>query len=123
MLREGYSRLKLGVIGRISRTTNRFLQSTPQAREITEKPEKFVVVFDVPEVSKDEINVSYRGGRVSLWLSRDSTALQHRVSQTDALEGEASLPADANVDPDAATAILQENGSVIVELPKRSTNN
>ncbi len=123
MLREGYSRLKLGVVGRISETTRRFLHSTPEAKEISEESEKFIVVFDVPDVSKENINVSYRGGRVSVWLARESSAHHRRVSSRDGLEGEASLPANSDVDPEAATAILQDDGSVRVELPKRSCNN
>lgn len=123
MIREGYLRLKLGVFGRLLETKSRVLQSTPQAREVIENSGEFVVVFDVPEVSKEDINVSYKGGRVSLWLARESDAHHHRVSRRDGLEGEASLPADANVDPEAGTAILKENGSVVVELPKRTKNN
>jgi HSP20 family molecular chaperone IbpA len=120
MLREEYSQLKIGVFGRISETTRWFLDSTPQAREITEEPDKFVVVFDVPDVSKEDIHVSYRGGEISLWLARDSGSRKAKISRGEPLEGKASLPANANVDPDAATAIVQGNGSVVVELPKRT---
>lgn len=124
MIRDGYSRLKLGIFERITETTSRLRESTPIANDIIEKPEKYVVVFDAPGAKREDIQVTYKGGRVLLRITRDQEEYPdhyHRYSGRRAvLEGEASLPADANVDPDVATATLQENGSLTVSLPKRS---
>ncbi len=34
------------------------------------------------------------------------------------LDGEAELPSDAVVEPDAGTATLSENGTIRIEIPK-----
>ena len=90
--------------------------------DILESESAYLVVFDAPGSEPDDIQVRYLSGSVRIRIERfrefrDGYEMRFPGRGMD-LDGEAELPADAIVDPDAGTARLTENGTLRIEIPK-----
>jgi len=92
--------------------------------DILENERNYRVVFDAPGAEPDDIQVRYLDGNVRIQIDRfrefhEGYDLQF-PGRGLSLSGEAELPADAVVNPDAGTARLSETGTLSVEIPKAS---
>lgn len=90
--------------------------------DILEGDHSYLVVFDSPGVGIDDVQVRYVDGGVRIRIDRfrefhDGFEMRF-PGRGMALSGEATLPEDAVVDPDAATARLTDVGTLNVEIPK-----
>ena len=90
--------------------------------DILESESAYLVVFDAPGSEPDDIQVRYLSGSVRIRIERfrefrDGYDMRFPGRGME-LDGEAELPADAIVDPDAGTARLTENGTLRIEIPK-----
>lgn len=104
------------------RMIGRVQEERPLASDLLESDEAYLVVFDAPGVEAADVQVRYEAGTVHVRLDR------YREAEPDyevrfpgrglTLSGRRSLPADAAVDPDAATATLKANGTLEVRVPK-----
>ncbi|WP_254762916.1 Hsp20/alpha crystallin family protein [Natrinema marinum] len=92
--------------------------------DILEDDNTYRVVFDAPGAEPDDVQVRYLEGTVRIRIDRFRQFHEgHEMrfpGRGMALSGEAELPADAVVDPDAGTAKLSETGTLAVEIPKDS---
>lgn len=93
--------------------------------DILESETAYLVVFDAPGTDPDDIEVRYLSGSVKIRIERyrefrDRYDLRFPGRGLQ-LEGEADLPADAVVDPDAGAARLTEHGTLRIEIPKDET--
>ncbi|WP_049900843.1 Hsp20/alpha crystallin family protein [Natrinema sp. J7-1] len=90
--------------------------------DILENDTSYRVVFDAPGAEPDDVQVRYLDGTVKIRIDRFRQfheGYERRFpGRGMSLTGEAELPPDAVVDPDAGTARLSETGTVSVELPK-----
>ena len=92
--------------------------------DVLENDSTYLVVFDAPGTEPDDVQVRYLEGRVKIRLERfrqfrDRYEMRF-PGRGMTLEGEAELPADAAVDPDAGTARLSKTGTLCIEIPKET---
>jgi len=90
--------------------------------DVLEDDTSYLVVFDAPGTEPEDVQVRYLQGRVKIRLERfrqfrDRFEMRF-PGRGMTLDGEAELPADAAVDPDAGTARLSETGTLRIEIPK-----
>ncbi len=109
-------------IGRVNSYTQR-KRSLPA--DILENDTSYLVVFDAPGAEAEELQVRYLDGTVNVQVGRfrqfhDGFRMRF-PGRSMSLEGEAELPDDAIVEPDAGTARLTEVGTLNVEIPKDET--
>lgn len=92
--------------------------------DILENDTAYRVVFDAPGAESDDVQVRYLDGTVRIQIDRFRQFREGYEMQFPgrgmSLSGDADLPADAVVDPDAGTARLSETGTLSVEIPKAS---
>ncbi|WP_293026779.1 Hsp20/alpha crystallin family protein [Natronococcus sp.] len=108
----------------IGRANGRVQRHRPLAVDVLENETGYLVVFDAPGAGPDDIQVRYLEGTVTVKIDRfrqfhDGYEMRFPGRGME-LEGEAELPGDALVEPDAGTATLSESGALRIEIPKRS---
>ncbi|SFB72961.1 Hsp20/alpha crystallin family protein [Halobiforma haloterrestris] len=90
--------------------------------DVLEDDTSYLVVFDAPGAEPDDVQVRYLGGNVRIRIERFRQYRERFEMRFPGrgmeLGGEAELPPDAIVDPDAGTATLTETGTLSVEIPK-----
>ncbi|GGL32458.1 heat-shock protein Hsp20 [Halarchaeum grantii] len=110
------------VLKRVGRAASRLQARTPLAVDVLESDAEYLVVFDAPGAEERDVDVEVSDAavRVSLDRFRDyregfETVLPGRALS---LDGRAELPRDAIVDPEAARARLNDDGTLYVFVPK-----
>jgi HSP20 family molecular chaperone IbpA len=92
--------------------------------DVLENETSYRIVFDAPGAEPDDVQVRYLEGNVRIRIDRFRQFHEGYEMRFPgrgmSLNGEAELPSDAVVDPDAGTATLSETGTLNVEIPKRS---
>lgn len=92
--------------------------------DVLENDTAYRVVFDAPGAEPDDVHVRYLEGSVTVRIDRFRQFREGYEMRFPgrgmSLSGDAELPTDAVVDPDAGTARLSETGRLSVEIPKRS---
>ncbi|MGQ3411659.1 Hsp20/alpha crystallin family protein [Natrinema sp. LN54] len=92
--------------------------------DILENDTSYRIVFDAPGAEPDDVQVRYLEGNIKIRIDRFRQFHEGYEMRFPgrgmSLNGEAELPTDAVVDPDAGTARLSETGTLSVELPKDS---
>ncbi|GAB3018967.1 Hsp20/alpha crystallin family protein [Natronobiforma cellulositropha] len=90
--------------------------------DVLESDDGYLVVFDAPGVTTEDIQVRYLDGNVKVQIDRFRPFYEGFEmtfpGRGMALGGDVDLPADALVDPDAATARLTDVGTLNIEIPK-----
>lgn len=108
----------------IGRASSQVQNNRPLEVDVCEDDDSYLLVFDAPGAEKDDVQVRYLGGTVKLRIDRFRTFREgfdmRFPGRSMSLDGEAALPDDAVVDPDAATATLTEAGTLEIEIPKES---
>ena len=110
------------LVGRAGRLSGRAQERHPLPNDLLESDEAYLVVFDAPDVDIDDVQVRFADGTVHVRIDRTR---EHREGfemrfpgRGLSLDGSVTLPAEATVDPDAASASLTAEGTLEVELPK-----
>ncbi len=92
--------------------------------DVLENDHSYLVVFDAPGAEPDDVQVRYLEGTVRIQIDRFRQFHEGYEMRFPGrgmeLDGEAELPNDAVVAPDAGTARLSESGTLDIEIPKRS---
>lgn len=109
----------------IGRANGRVQTHRPLPVDLLEDETTYLVVFDAPGAEPDDIQVRYLEGTVKIRIDRfrqfhDGYEMRFPGRGME-LEGEAELPGDAVVEPDAGTAKLTESGALRIEIPKASS--
>lgn len=161
MLREFTEQMENLVFEGVGRTTS-FLQEHQQlSGDLLESDEAYLVVFDAPGVTSEDIDVRFTDNTVQLRIERepetygaegksereqatagDGSKREHSDREDDqsksimedetyemrlagrgrSLSGSVSLPTDAVVETEQASANLTEVGTLHVTLPKSESN-
>lgn len=104
------------------RLLGRAQEHRPLPADLLESGDAYLVVFDAPGVEPADVQVRFEGGAVVVRLDRFrefAEGFEMRFPGRGlTLEGRKRLPADAAVDPEAATATLRENGTLEVRFPR-----
>ncbi len=122
MIREVGEAVGETVVDSVGRLVGRTQERRPLDSDLLESPDAYLVVFDAPGVSAEDVQVRYEDGAIHVRLDR----YREREADFDmrfpgrglTLSGRRSLPADAVVEPEAATASLRSNGTLEVRVPR-----
>lgn len=108
----------------IGRASSQFQKNRPLPVDVLEDDDSYLVVFDAPGIEKEDVQVRYIDGTVKVRVDRFREfreGFEMRFpGRSMALDGEAELPNDAVVTPDAGTARLTEYGTLNIEIPKEA---
>ncbi len=94
----------------------------PLSYDLLESEDAYLVVFDAPGVSGEDVQVKFLDHTVEVRLDRyrdfyDGFEMMF-PGRGLTLSGSADLPRDADVTPHGANATLTRNGTLQVEIPK-----
>jgi HSP20 family molecular chaperone IbpA len=106
----------------LGRAAGRVQENKPLPADLLESEDAYLVVFDAPGAVASDLQVRYVEDRVEVRLDRfrafyDEFEMRY-PGRGLALDGSVTLPEDAVVDPDAATATLKKDGTLHVRVPK-----
>jgi HSP20 family molecular chaperone IbpA len=110
------------VLENVGRVLGRAQERTPLPVDLLESDEAYLAVFDAPGASGRDVQVQYNDGAIEVRIDRfrgfhEGFEMRY-PGRGLALDGHVALPHGADVDPDAATATLRENGTLEVRVPK-----
>ena len=106
----------------LGRAAGRVQENKPLPADLLESEDAYLVVFDAPGATASDLQVRYVEDRVEVRLDRfrefyDDYEMRY-PGRGLALDGSVTLPEDAVVDPDAASATLKHDGTLQVSMPK-----
>jgi HSP20 family molecular chaperone IbpA len=106
----------------IGRAAGQIQENTRLQADLLESDDAYLVVFDTPGANASDLQVRYIDDRIEVQLDRfrpfyDDYELRF-PGRGLALDGSITLPEDANIDPEAASATLTSNGTLQVRVPK-----
>jgi len=110
------------ILGNLGRAAGRVQENKPLPADLLESDDAYLVVFDAPGATASDLQVRYIDDRVEVRLDRfrafyDDYEMTY-PGRGLALDGSVTLPDDAVVDAEAASATLQQDGTLHVEIPK-----
>ena len=113
------------VVERVGRAMSRAQERTPLPVDLLESEDAYLAVFDAPGTQTTGVQVQYDAGAVEVRIDRfrgfhEGFEMRY-PGRGLSLDGRVELPNDARVDAEAATATLQDNGTLHVRVPKRET--
>ncbi|WP_324756778.1 Hsp20/alpha crystallin family protein [Haloarcula sp. GH36] len=125
MIRELGETLENAVFENVGRASSRVQERKPLPADLLESDDAYLVVFDAPGATASDVQVRYVDDRVEVRIDRfrdfhdgfDMLFPGRGLS----LDGSLTLPADAVVDAEAATATLKADGTLQVTVPKVET--
>jgi HSP20 family molecular chaperone IbpA len=110
------------VLERVGRGVSRVQERRPLAYDLLESDDAYLVVFDAPGVTRSDLQVRFLDGEVQVRIDRFRDFYEGFEMRFPgrglSLDGSATLPDDAAVDADDATATLAGNGTLRVTIPK-----
>jgi len=114
------------VMERVGRAMGRAQERTPLPVDLLESDDAYLAVFDAPGAQSTDVQVQYVDGAVEVRIDRfrgfhEGFEMRY-PGRGLALDGRVELPEDAHVDAAAASATLQNNGTLSVEVPKRDVS-
>lgn len=113
------------VLEGIGRAVSRVQETRPLDADLLESDDAYLVLLDAPGATASDIQVRYRKGNVLVRIDRFREyheGFEMRFPGRGlSLDARVPLPQDAIVDADHATASLQNDGTLSIELPKRQT--
>jgi HSP20 family molecular chaperone IbpA len=114
------------VMERVGRAMGRAQERTPLPVDLLESDDAYLAVFDAPGATSTDVQVQYVDGAVEVRIDRfrgfhEGFEMRY-PGRGLSLDGRVELPADAHVDAEAASATLQDNGTLSVEVPKREVS-
>lgn len=110
----------------LGRAAGRFQENKPLPADVLESDDAFLVVFDAPGVTASDVQVRYADERVEIRIDRfrqfyDEFEMVY-PGRGLSLEGSVRLPDHAEVDTEAASATLKDDGTLKVRIPKREVS-
>lgn len=121
-LRDVHSSIRTALYRQVGQAKSRVQEHRSLPVDVLESEEHYLVVFDAPGIESEDVQVRYVDGDVRIRVDRFREYREGYEMRFPgrgmALGGDAELPADALVDPDAATARLTDVGTLNVEIPK-----
>ena len=113
------------VFGTLGRVMARTQEKRGLPVDLLESDDAFLAIFDAPGAHSSDVQVRFEDGTVVVQCDRFRSAREgYEMTYPGrglALDGEATLPEDATVDPTGGTAVLKDDGTLHVRLPKVET--
>lgn len=112
------------VLERMGRVAGRMQEESPLPADLLESDDEYLIVFDAPGTTASDVQVRFVDHSVEVRIDRFRTFRENYdmlfPGRGLELDGRVSLPEDAVVDEDLATAELRDNGTLYVYLPKKA---
>jgi len=106
----------------IGRAAGRVQENKPLPADLLESDDAYLVVFDAPGTTASDLQVRYVEDRVEVRLDRFREFYDDYEMRIPgrglSLDGSVTLPEDAVVDAEAASATLKHDGTLQVRVPK-----
>ena len=122
MIREVGESLGRAVLDGLGRATGNVQKRKPLPVDLLESDDAYLAVFDAPDATAEGVGVSFAGNTVEIQIDRNGRGYDgfemRFPGRGRSLSGSVELPEDAAVDPEAATAVVTERGTVEVRIPK-----
>jgi len=122
MIRDLGRTISDAVFENVGRAAGRVQENKPLPADLLESDDAYLIVFDSPGATASDVQVRYVGDRVEVRVDRFRDFFEGfdmvYPGRGLALDGSLTLPDDADVDPEAATATLKEDGTLHVRVPK-----
>jgi HSP20 family molecular chaperone IbpA len=122
MMRDIGESIGNAIFGNLGRASSRVQENKPLPADLLEADDAYLIVFDAPGAVSSDVQVRYVDDRVEVRIDRfrdfhEGFEMRY-PGRGLALDGSVTLPEDAVVDPEAATATLKHNGTLQVTIPK-----
>lgn len=122
MFKELGERVESTVLDGIGKTSSRVQENKPLHADLLESEDHFLVVFDAPGATSEDVEVRFDQGTVKARIDRFRDfyeGFDMRVPGRGlSLHGSVELPEDAVVDARGADAMLTKTGTLRVRIPK-----
>jgi HSP20 family protein len=122
MIRELGRSIGETVMETVGRAASRIQERRPLPADVLESEEAFLVVFDAPGATSSDLQVRFEDNTVEVRIDRFREFHEGFEMMLPgrglSLDGSVTLPPEAKVDADEATATLRQNGSLEIEIPK-----
>lgn len=124
MIRELGRSISNAVLENIGRAASRVQEQRPIPVDLLESEDAYLAVFDAPGATSSDIQVRFDEDRIEVRIDRFRNfheGFEMRAPGRGlSLDGHVTLPVDAAVDPETATATatLKQNGTLHVQVPK-----
>ncbi|ACV49126.1 Hsp20 family protein [Halomicrobium sp. ZPS1] len=110
------------IVENVGRAAGRVQERTPLPADLLESDDAYLVVFDAPGVEAADLQVQYVDDRVEVRVDRfrpfhEGFEMRY-PGRGLSLDGSVTLPADAVVEAEAASATLKDDGTLHVYVPK-----
>jgi HSP20 family molecular chaperone IbpA len=110
------------VLERVGRGMSRVQERKPLPYDLLESDAAYLIVFDTPGVQRSDVQVRFLDGEVQVRVDRFREFYEGFEMRFPgrglSLDGEVTLPDDAAVDADGASATLADNGTLRISIPK-----
>lgn len=110
------------VLERVGRGAAKVQERKPLTYDLLESDDAYMIVFDAPGATSSDVDVRFLDGEVEVRIDRFREyheGFEMRFPGRGlALDGRATLPSDATVDPDEASASLTGSGTLRIRIPK-----
>ncbi|AUV81034.1 molecular chaperone Hsp20 [Salinigranum rubrum] len=110
------------VLERVGRGMSRVQERKPLPYDLLESDDAYLVVFDAPGIQRSDVQVRFLDGQVQVRIDRFREFYEGFEMRFPgrglSLDGEVTLPDDAAVNADGASATLADNGTLRIRIPK-----
>ncbi|MCU4717544.1 Hsp20/alpha crystallin family protein [Halapricum hydrolyticum] len=121
-LRDVGKTISNAVLESVGRAMGRAQEQTPLPVDLLESDEAYLAVFDAPGATSSDMQVRLSGRTVEVRIDRFRDVYEGfemvLPGRGLSLDGAVTLPEDAAIEPEAATATLHDNGTLRVTVPK-----
>lgn len=114
------------VMENVGRVAGRVQEQRSLRSDLLESSDAYLIVVDAPGAERQDIDVRYRDGDVTVTVERFREFREGFSMRFPgrglSLRGTVTLPADADINPDAGRAELDDTGTLRIYLPKASAS-
>ena len=125
MIRELGRSIGNAVMETVGRAASTVQERRPLPVDLLESEDAYLAVFDAPGTTSSDVQVRFEDNTVEVRIDRFRDFHEGYEMLLPgrglALDGQITLPTDADVDPKAANATLRQNGTLEVRVPKEDT--
>ncbi|QSG10670.1 Molecular chaperone (HSP20 family) [Halapricum desulfuricans] len=110
------------VLENVGRAMGQAQERTPLPVDLLESDDAYLAVFDAPGATSSDVQVRLSGRTIDVRVDRFREVYEHfemvLPGRGLSLDGSVTLPDDAAIEAEGATATLHDNGTLRVEVPK-----
>ncbi|WP_136715796.1 Hsp20/alpha crystallin family protein [Halorientalis salina] len=122
MIRELGRSIGDAVMETVGRASSRVQERRPLPVDLLESDDAYLAVFDAPGSTSSDVQVRFENNTIEVRLDRFRDFHEGfemlLPGRGLSLDGQITLPPDADVDPDSADATLRTNGTLEIRIPK-----